>query len=42
MAFYYQNIYRLADGAEPLGEMALLPAFLKYQMGERRAAGRLL
>lgn len=41
MAYYYQNIYRLADGEEPLAEMALLPAFLQYQTGERRAAGRL-
>jgi 2,4-dienoyl-CoA reductase-like NADH-dependent reductase (Old Yellow Enzyme family) len=41
MAFFYENLYRLADGKDPIAEMALLPAFLKYQMGERKAAGRL-
>ena len=37
MAFYYQNIYRLADGLEAREKMALLPAFLRHQMGEAKA-----
>ncbi len=41
MAFFYENIYRLADGDEPDPAMALLPAFVRYQMSERRAARRL-
>ncbi|MBY0423724.1 MAG: hypothetical protein K2Q06_15575, partial [Parvularculaceae bacterium] len=38
MAFYYENIDRLADGQEPRPAMALLPAFLRHQSGEARAA----
>lgn len=38
MAFFYENLYRLADGRETKQQMALLPAFLKYQIGEARAA----
>lgn len=41
MAFFYENIFRLADGAAAREDMALLPAFVKHQMGERRAARRL-
>lgn len=41
MAFYYQNIYRLADGLEAQEKMALLPAFLRHQAGEARAGKRL-
>ncbi len=37
MAFYYQNLYRLADGGEAQENMALFPAFIRHQMGERRA-----
>lgn len=37
MAFYYQNLYRLADGLEAQEKMALLPAFLRHQMGEAKA-----
>lgn len=42
MAFFYENLYRLADGEDARAEMALLPAFLRYQMIERRAAKRLI
>ena len=35
MAFFYENIRRLADGQEPKHSMTLLPAFLA---GQRRAA----
>lgn len=38
MAFYYENLFRLADGAEPRMKMALLPAFVKHQMREAAAA----
>lgn len=41
MAFFYENIYRLADGKDANEEMALFPAFVRYQMTERRAAARL-
>ncbi len=41
MAFYYQNIYRLADGLEAQEKMALFPAFIRHQMNEARA-GRAL
>ncbi len=41
MSFYYENIFRLADGAPPREEMALFPAFLRHQAGERRKAGRI-
>ena len=38
MAFFYENLYRLADGEDAKRKMALLPAFLKYQAGEAKAA----
>jgi len=38
MAFFYENIFRLADGLEAKTKMALLPAFIKQQMGETKAA----
>lgn len=37
MAFYYQNLYRLADGLDAQEKMTLLPAFLRHQMGEAKA-----
>ncbi len=37
MAFYYQNLYRLADGKAAREKMALLPAFLRHQIGEAKA-----
>ncbi len=41
MAFYYQNIFRLADGLEAKRKMAFLPAFIKQQMHEAKAAKNL-
>jgi len=41
MAFFYQNIFRLADGLEPRDKMALLPAFIAHQMHEQRAGKNL-
>jgi len=41
MAFFYENIFRLADGKSSRPEMPLLPAFLSHQFSERRAAARL-
>ncbi|MEM6414311.1 MAG: NADH:flavin oxidoreductase/NADH oxidase family protein [Pseudomonadota bacterium] len=41
MAFYYENIFRLADGLDGKEEMALLPAFFRYQSHERKAAAAL-
>lgn len=38
MSFFYENIYRLADGKSAKTSMALLPAFIKYQMQEIKAA----
>ncbi len=38
MAFFYENIYRLADGLEAKTRMALLPAFIKLQINEAKAA----
>lgn len=38
MAFFYENIFRLADGRNTKERMAFLPAFLKYQAGETRMA----
>ena len=38
MAFFYENIYRLADGLDAKTKMALLPAFIKLQMNEAKAA----
>ncbi len=34
MAFFYENIFRMADGRETRESMAVFPAFLKYQIGE--------
>ncbi len=42
MAFYYQNLYRLADGGEAQEKMALLPAFIRHQMGEAKAGKALV
>lgn len=41
MAFFYENLYRLADGRETDAAMKLLPAFVRYQMTERKAARKL-
>jgi 2,4-dienoyl-CoA reductase-like NADH-dependent reductase (Old Yellow Enzyme family) len=41
MAYFYENLYRLADGKETKPTMSLLPAFIRYQMTERKAARRL-
>ncbi len=38
MAFFYENIYRLADGRAAKTQMALLPAFMRWQMQEMKAA----
>ncbi len=38
MAFFYENLFRLADGKKTLTEMPILPAFIKFQMGEAKAA----
>jgi len=38
MAFFYENIFRLADGLKTKTKMALFPAFIKYQMQEAKAA----
>jgi 2,4-dienoyl-CoA reductase-like NADH-dependent reductase (Old Yellow Enzyme family) len=38
MAFFYQNIFRLADGREGKEKMALLPAFIRHQRHEMNAA----
>lgn len=38
MAFFYENIFRLADGFDAKERMAVLPAFIKYQMQEAAAA----
>jgi 2,4-dienoyl-CoA reductase-like NADH-dependent reductase (Old Yellow Enzyme family) len=38
MAFFYENIFRLADGLEPKTKIAILPAFIKLQMQEAKAA----
>lgn len=42
MAFFYENLYRLADGKAAKRRMALLPAFIKFQAGEARAAKALV
>jgi hypothetical protein len=42
MAFFYDNLYRLADGLETKKTTALLPAFLKHQAQEKRAAKALV
>lgn len=41
MAFYYENIYRLADGKAADEKMGLLGAFIRYLLTERSAARRL-
>ena len=41
MSFYYENIFRLADGENAREEMALFPAFLRHQISERRKAADL-
>ena len=41
MAFFYQNIFRLADGLPAKEKMALLPAFIKHQAHEAKAAKNL-
>ncbi len=38
MAFFYENLFRLADGKETVTEMAILPAFIRFQMQEAKAA----
>lgn len=38
MAFFYQNLFRLADGFEAKEKMALLPAFIRQQRHELKAA----
>lgn len=38
MAVFYENIYRLADGHAAKSDMAVLPAFLRLQMQEMKAA----
>lgn len=38
MAFFYLNLFRLADGLEAKERMAVLPAFIKHQMHEAGAA----
>lgn len=42
MAFFYQNIYRLADGLPAKEKMSLLPTFLKHQAQEQAAAKALI
>ncbi len=38
MAFFYENIYRLADGLQAKAKITLLPAFIKLQINEAKAA----
>ena len=38
MAFFYQNIYRLADGKETKEKMPVLATFIKHQASEAKAA----
>ncbi len=42
MSFFYQNLYRLADGKSAQEKMPLLPAFLRHQMDERKAGKALV
>ncbi len=42
MAFFYENIFRLADGLEAKTKIAILPAFIKLQMSEAKAAKALV
>ena len=41
MAFFYQNLFRLADGLDAEEKMALLPAFIRHQRHEMNAAKQL-
>ena len=41
MAFFYQNLFLLADGREAKERMALLPAFIRQQRHELKASKRL-
>ncbi len=41
MAFFYQNIFRLADGRDGKDRMALLWAFIRHQRHEAKAAASL-
>lgn len=38
MAFFYENLFRLADGKSAKTRMSILPAFLKFQAGEAQQA----
>ena len=38
MAFFYLNLFRLADGREAKERMTVLPAFIRHQMHEAAAA----
>ncbi|MEO1137426.1 MAG: NADH:flavin oxidoreductase/NADH oxidase family protein [Pseudomonadota bacterium] len=38
MAFFYENIFRLADGRDTVEKLAIFPAFVKQQMAEAKAA----
>lgn len=38
MAFFYENIFRLARGQNAKEKMAVLPAFIKFQLSEMKAA----
>ena len=38
MAFFYENIFRLADGKSAKTKMNLLPTFIRYQMQEMKTA----
>ena len=42
MAFFYENIFRLADGLDTKTKMAILPAFIKHQRREAKAARALV
>ncbi len=41
MAFFYRNLFRLADDRDAKEQMALLPAFVRQQRHELKAAKRL-
>jgi hypothetical protein len=38
MAFFYENIYRLADGLEARSRMPFLSTLIQHQAHERRTA----
>lgn len=42
MAFFYENIFRLADGLDAKRRVWLLPAFLRHQAAEKSAAKALV